>query len=236
MAHLQMNDQIKAISQKIDGLSLRERLMILVGVLVMLFVVWDNFLWQPMNAKQKNLQSQITADEQQLKLLKIQVSGITTQAEIDPNTDLKLQLANSKKSLKQLRTQVQKATADLVAPQRMAQLLESALRKHGTLELIELRTLGPAPLLGKSEEEVKSGQSKTESSRSNKESLNLYRHGFILEFEGDYFAVLKYLKTLETLDTAFFWDAVEYEVLEYPSARIRMRLHTLSLSEGWIGV
>jgi len=231
-----MNNKIKALTDKVNGLSLRERLMILVAALVMMFVIWDNFLWQPMNAQQKLLQKQISQAEQKLKLLNIQVGGVTAQAKVDPNSDLKQQLERIKLSLQQVQSQVRDATADLVAPKQMARLLESLLRKQGALRLVALRTLGPVPLIDNKAQSESGAGNPGDSKDSNDNSLNLYRHGFILEFEGDYFTVLKYLRDLEALESSFFWDAVQYEVISYPNARVRMHLHTLSLSEGWIGV
>jgi MSHA biogenesis protein MshJ len=41
---------------------------------------------------------------------------------------------------------------------------------------------------------------------------------------------------LEGLPWRIFWDSVSYEVLDYPKSIVRLKLHTLSLSEDWIGV
>jgi MSHA biogenesis protein MshJ len=49
-------------------------------------------------------------------------------------------------------------------------------------------------------------------------------------------ATLRYLQALEKLPWRFFWDSVSYQVMEYPDSVVRLELHTLSLSEDWIGV
>ena len=64
----------------------------------------------------------------------------------------------------------------------------------------------------------------------------LHRHGFALEFSGGYLATLNYLQALERLPWRFFWDSVDYEVMQYPRSIVRLKLYTLSLSEDWIGV
>ncbi len=230
-----MASKLKVLSTKIDELTLRERLMVMVAMLVLMFTAWDNFFWQPMNAEQQQLQNQLSQAEGEIKLLNVQIGGVAVRAGIDPNADLKKQLEGLKLSLQQVQKQVQAATADLVAPQQMSQLLESLLRKQGALQLIELRTLGPIALLPSTDESGAEGAG-SRVSNPQKNSLNLYQHGFVLEFEGDFFAVLAYLRALEALKSAFYWDTVQYDVITYPRARVRLHLHTLSLSEGWIGV
>ena len=49
-------------------------------------------------------------------------------------------------------------------------------------------------------------------------------------------ATLRYLQALEALPWRFFWDSVDYQVIAYPQSTVRLKLHTLSLSEDWIGV
>jgi MSHA biogenesis protein MshJ len=59
----------------------------------------------------------------------------------------------------------------------------------------------------------------------------------LVEAEGeDYLSTLRYLEAVEQLPWRLFWEGLEYEVLEYPEARIVLTVRTLSLREGWIGV
>ena len=64
----------------------------------------------------------------------------------------------------------------------------------------------------------------------------MYRHGLQLELEGSYLATLAYLKALQALPWEFYWDEVRLQVDKYPTAKITIVVHTLSLTEGWIGV
>ncbi len=48
--------------------------------------------------------------------------------------------------------------------------------------------------------------------------------------------MLAYVRALESLESDFFWEALEIETITYPRNRIRLRVYTLSLSEDWIGV
>ncbi len=52
---------------------------------------------------------------------------------------------------------------------------------------------------------------------------------------GTYFDVIHYLEQLEKV-TGFSWEQLDYKVVGYPNAEVKIKLHTISLSEGWIGV
>ena len=55
------------------------------------------------------------------------------------------------------------------------------------------------------------------------------RYQMQLQLEGSYLATLRYLRALEGLPWKFFWEGVEYEVTEHPTARITIDLYTLGL-------
>ena len=105
-------------------------------------------------------------------------------------------------------------------------LVEELLLQEPKLTLIRLQTLDAKPLLDAD------GMLQS----ADLMAAALHRHDFAIEFAGDYMATLRYLQALEALPWRFFWDSVSYEVEDYPRSLVRLRLHTLSLSEDWIGV
>jgi len=75
----------------------------------------------------------------------------------------------------------------------------------------------------------------TEAGAAEQLSPVLYRHRLQLEFAGDYLATLAYLKKLENLPRKLVWENLEIETQQYPQARVRLSVYTLSLNKGWIG-
>jgi MSHA biogenesis protein MshJ len=63
-------------------------------------------------------------------------------------------------------------------------------------------------------------------------NTKLYRHDFEVALEGNYFAILNYLKALEKLPWEFYWDMADYEVTTYPQAKITLKLHIVNTEEG----
>ena len=47
--------------------------------------------------------------------------------------------------------------------------------------------------------------------------------------------MLAYLRQLEQLPRSMVWEDVAIETVRYPETIVRLQVHTLSLTEGWIG-
>lgn len=58
--------------------------------------------------------------------------------------------------------------------------------------------------------------------------IKIFEHGVEIVFMGDYFSTMHYLKSIEKLQWKIFLDKLEYQVLEYPSARVTLNLHTIN--------
>ena len=219
-----MQDKLKVLSEKVNDLSLRERVLIFVAILVVLFQAWDSLVWRPMIEHQEQLMSQETALDKQMLQLQIDLKILTAKATRDPDKEVRQQIENLEKQLVAVNDQIKKSSESLVSPEKMAVLLEDMLIKQKGLELLSLQTHKSIPLIktGKDEPQIIKYQ--------------IYRHGFSLEFRGGYMDTLKYLEALESLDGSFFREGIDYQVTEYPDSRVMLKLYTLSLSPGWIGV
>lgn len=141
---------------------------------------------------------------------------------------LRSEIEATRERVKQRQARLADATADMISPRDMARFLEQLLMQERSLTMVRLQTLDAQPL------STNTAQAGDESPAS--QSPVLYRHAFEIAFSGGYLATLRYLQALESLPWRFVWDGVDYEVIDYPQSIVRMRLHTLSLSEDWIGV
>ena len=69
-------------------------------------------------------------------------------------------------------------------------------------------------------------------SNDKKLSIELFRHGFKLIFEGEFESTLAFLKTLEESERQFYWDELTYETKKSPSAKVELTVFILSTGEG----
>ena len=219
-----MLDKLKHIEAKIDQMSLRERILILMAILIVVFQGWDSLIWQPMLDKQYALQETEIQINSELTQTQVDMKLLTAKANIDPDRDTKKKIESLLLQLQALNKKIDETSASLVSPSEMAKLLEQLLTREKGLELVQLQTLDSIPLIPVDEK------------KKIKMSYQIYRHNFSIEFEGGYLATLRYIEELEKLPWEFFWDGIEYKVNEYPNSKVQIKLYTLSLSEGWIGV
>ena len=58
------------------------------------------------------------------------------------------------------------------------------------------------------------------------------RYELRLELQGSYLGTLRYLRALEALPWKFFWEEVNFEVMEHPKGRVTLDIYTLGLLKG----
>jgi MSHA biogenesis protein MshJ len=56
-----------------------------------------------------------------------------------------------------------------------------------------------------------------------------------IEITGKYFDIKNYLVELEIMPTTYFWRSYQYEVEEYPTARLVLVVYTLGTGQEFIG-
>lgn len=230
-------EQLKKIAEKIDSLTLRERGIVFLGLIAVMFVLWDSFFMSPLETEQKNLTSSLNKKNTERTILVTSLQDSINKSQVDPNAENILKLKELRSRLINVQAELESSTDHLVSPEDMPKILETVLHKTGGLTLLNLRSLGTTPLVDFETEEISNNNSGKDEAKLSSENIgNAYRHGLRIEFQGDYLTTLNYLKQLEELEWGFFWDNFELNVNEYPKAKASVEIFTLSLKEEWIGV
>lgn len=211
---------LRELADKIDALATRERGLLFVAILAVLIGLWSSFVLTPYQKAGKQAQTVAEGLERELEALELQQQAILARAQNDPNRALAGRANELQAALQALDVELAERTKAFIPPRRMGAVLEDLLRIQPGLELVALETLAPERI----------------ELENQPEGIALYRHGIELVFEGDYRATLRFLMMVEELPWQLFWERLDYEVEEYPKARIRLRIRTLSTQEEWIGV
>ncbi|MDX1455321.1 MAG: hypothetical protein R3217_07705 [Gammaproteobacteria bacterium] len=220
------NKRLQAFADRIDGLTLRERAAVFVGLVAVIFLAWDVFLLQPLNVESTRIANERALLQQRLVASSQRLQQILTNQSVDPNARMRAELEELGKARVILDERLAERTAKVVSPQDMASVLESVLRKQQGLELVRIESLeAEALFLGTGVDAEIDADS----------SLGIYRHGLEMRLRGSYLDFLGYVRALEAMDSDFFWEAVRIETDRYPTNDIVLRVYTLSLSEDWIG-
>ena len=206
-----------------DERSIRERIILLSCVVIVMVFLLNLLVLEPGSRQRKRVRSEMSQLQTEIDNLTIRRAKVEARRINDPDKKNREKLAALEQEREQLKQKLQTNIVTLVPPREMSDLLKSLLTQEKKLKLIRLENLPP--------EVLSLAQSKNDENAQPK----IYRHRLKMEFLGDYLTLLAYLKQLEELPRSLVWEEVEVETLEYPQAKVRLQVYTLSLTEGWIG-
>lgn len=226
-----LRTQLQQWKERFEALSLRERALVTLACVAILYLLWDNLFFTPIHKQMAATSTQLEALNSQLAELDAQIESMAgSQASEGVIIE---QIAQVETRLQQLRQQQNRLMGDFITPSTMVRVLRDLLQENGLI-LVRMESGAAQPLFADTQEQ--GAQAGTAGTGVTDTGPNIYRHSLTMELEGDYFTALKYLQALEHLPWRFYWDEIRYQVHAHPRARITITLYTLSLEEGWIGV
>ena len=243
-----MKQYWQKFAAKIDALTLRERVIIFAMLAIAVISLINNAVLDAQFAKQKQLSEQVKG--QQLQTYQIQ-SDIrqAIQGKIDPDAPNRARLTGLKRQSEQMQTALLEMQKGLVAPDKMAILLEDILKHNARLQLLSLKTL---PVTGLHEKEQPEGAQKQDNKQPGAMPApakpaastlpaagavaTVYKHGVEIVVQGEYLDMLRYMADLEAMPWQLFWGKAKLAVEEYPKATLTLTLYTLSLDKKWLNL
>lgn len=221
------------LNVKVDALSLRERVLILIAVLAVVYFIVHITLLSAVFDKQQSIKKQIRADERQSVSMRQQIQAILSNPSLDPDADNRNKLAELKEKQKLASDSLAAMHKQLVSPDRMAGLLKDVLKKNQQLKLIALKTLAPIEVKPPSTPVMVPAAI---DSTTSKAKVSLYQHGMELKVQGRYLDLLSYLRTLEALPWHMLWGRISLVADKYPQSTLTITIYTLSLNETWLSL
>lgn len=206
---------------RVDSLSLRERVLVLVALLALIGILWESLLMRPLDQSRKRLTPEVATLREEVNRINTTIEELAQQSQADPDRAVHEQVAQTRTGIADLNRQLGGLTQGLIAPEEMVQVLKQMLDKTAPLQLSSLRTLPAEPLAALVPGEVLPSQ--------------IFRHGVELELTGDYMALLTFLRSLEKMPWRLYWQTLELDVEEHPRLRVKLRAYTLGEEEAWIG-
>jgi MSHA biogenesis protein MshJ len=240
-----MNQYWQHLVTRVDALSLRERFIIFVMLVLVLITAVNAFLLNPLYAKQKILSEQIKQDRAKSTAIQQELLQKVKASAMDPDEANRAHLVQLKAQLEKMQNALVDMQKGLVPPEKMAALLEDILKHNGQLRLLSLRTL-PVTMLNEPEASAaKAGAAKTEASTASasqsasdkqqeKAAGAIYKHGVEITVQGRYLDMMDYMTQLESMPWQVFWGKAKLSVDEYPKATLTLTLYTLSLDKKWL--
>lgn len=218
----------KRLNERYAALTRRERLLVAAALVLVPLLVVETLVLDPQRARNRALERSLAQQSASVDELGSQVTSLQQRLLLDPDAGAKAEIAALKAEQQAVESELQRLGTTLVRPEEMNGVLESLLAGHAGLRLISLKTLQPQSVLGGAEAAGAAGQPAAR--------FDLYRHGVELRLEGSFADLQDYLKRLEQLPQRLLWGELQYEVLAYPKAEMRLTVHTLSADRSWLAL
>jgi MSHA biogenesis protein MshJ len=217
-------DKVRPLVERLDGSSLRERVLVFGAGVALLYVAWQWLLMEPLTARAK-VAEQHLADARRQMTMSEQIGAAAAH---DPAVEAALRNGALAARLAALDSNLNSVAHGYVAPERMTELLRSLLSEQRGLTLVSLINLPVESLSLPS-------AAKREAAIA-PDDRGPFLHPVEMVVEGDYGSVVVYLRALEALPWRIHWQRVELVAGDYPVNRVRIVIGALSLSRYWMTV
>lgn len=234
-----MKQQWTRLATRVDALSLRERIMVFAACAAAIVFLMHFFALGPQLRKQDALNAQITQQQNNIEGIDNEIRARVEAARNDPDAAVRTRLAAVRRETEELGGQLRAMQNGLVAPERMAPLLDSILRANGRLTLVSVRTLPVESVLeagrraAAAAPDAAAAPAPAAQAQPGSAGL-LYRHGVEITVRGNYLDMIAYMNALEGLPTQLFWGRAQLEAETWPASRLTLTLYTLSLDRKWM--
>lgn len=211
---------------KVDGMSLRERILIFAAAAFTLVSMLNAFLLEPLSVQQKRLSAQVMQQQERMKETQAKLNEILLAKQSDKISPQRERIAQLREQLAQGENYLNATRDKLVHPDQMAKLLEQVLNRNTRLQLVELSTLPASPFSEQTDDKTTAAL----------QERQIFKHGVRITVRGSYNDLTQYLGALEDLPTQMFWGMAKMSVVQYPKAELTLILYTLSLDKTWLQV
>lgn len=259
----QLSTQRRQLQRRFDERTPRERLMLIVAGLAAALALGDAVWISPaLGALQSaRLRAQTAQTARQNSLADLQrlqtAAGVRGQ-------QMKTELGTWRQRVREGDAALRQHEDTLIGPDRMVELLDHVLARHGNLRLRDMRSLGrsdllataatgqpmPAPAtatvtVGLSTFGAASApaagpaplpQNLASVAAGSAAPPSLYRHGVEITLEGSFGELLSYLRTLEAMPQHVLWGGLQMKTTQHPTTVMTLRLYTLSRDRTWLEI
>jgi MSHA biogenesis protein MshJ len=231
-----IKQRVLDVAARMDALSLRERGMVFGATIAVLAFAGHTVVLTPQDAKQAALRTQIEQQQAASAAIDAEITARVEGSRIDPDAQSRTRLSTMQQEMGQLGSELLALEHGLVPPERMGPLVEGILRANGRLKLVSMRTLPAEPLAapGATAATAAPAAPAAPAPAAGGDVPLLYRHGVEVTVRGNYLDMVDYMSTLDAMPTRMFWGRAQLDVETYPTARLTLTLHTLSLDRQWM--
>lgn len=227
-----MSPAIMKVMEQIDSRALRERVLIFVTALAVIFMLWSFVVQSGLDSHRASLQAEDVNLSQEQTELASKIATLTATLASDPGVAKSHELSKLNSSISEVETKLAGLSQGLISAAKLPKVLEEVLLRTKSVELLHVRTIAATEL--QLSTETHNGASGVEPTTTG--STGVYKHAVHIRLAGNYLQLIQLMTEIEALQWKFYWESLDYTVKVYPDAEIDISVFTLSSEEGQIGV
>lgn len=212
--------RLRKVAERINGLSLRERALLLLAVFAIIFLVWDFSSMQPLGQRQETVRTELQNVRQRVADLTGNLQQLAAQRGRDPDRELAAERDALQAEIDSLEARLADRHGGIATSEESVSVLAALLARRAGVDIIELENLPPGRL---------------ESAAGNPVP-GLFVHRVRLVIESDFEGIRGYLEQTADLPRGVFWESLELSIEQWPTNRIELMLYSVTLDERWLGV
>jgi MSHA biogenesis protein MshJ len=221
--------------KRLDALQERERIAVFAGAALVVLALIYLVAIEPDLERRKLLSARIADQERQVAAAQVRKQELARTLLQDPDSAVRERIAGQRRQIAEIETQLAGLQRTLVAPDRMATVLQDLVGADQRIQLISLRNLPAAPLVG---EAVQTGDKPADAAAKAATKAgdgHVYKHGVEIVVQGSYLDLLAYVARLEKQPWQVYWGKTVMSA-DYPKVVVSLTLYTLSLDKSWLVV
>lgn len=220
-------------AERIDAMSVRERVFIFSAVMIAVVALLYSFLLDPEMKKERRLSTASAQRQTEIKALEAQVAKLAASRSQDPDRARRERLQDVRGQLAEVERQISAEERKFTAPVQMKRVLDEMLARNRSVQLVGMRTLATTSI---AEARATPGAQKPAARAATPGERLIYRHGVEVTVSGSYLDLMRYLGELEFLPTQLYWSSLELDATRYPTHTLKIVVYTLSLDPAWMNV
>jgi len=237
---------------RVDALSRRERVMVLVAALVLVAFIGDAVLLASQRLQIAQLVREGARDSSDLAALNTQRAELARGLAADPDDTLRHRLEQATAGVERTDEAFQLLARSIVPPESMTHLLMQVLQQRPGITIVQVQTLAPQPLRALDAVETALPDTWTQAaSHSGSPALPgpgsglrtgpadsaarvFWRHGLELTLRGNNDELIRYLEALERAPIRVHFGSVVMDATRQADREMRLTVYTLSLERTWL--
>lgn len=214
--------RLRALGERINGFSLRERGLLFLAVLAAVFLLWDLAVMSPISERQATTQESLEEVRSRVARFNDSIQSLAREGQRDPDAELAVRQDALQDEITALEQRIGELHSGVSSPDRAVRVLARLLADRPDLTVVSLENLPSKPLLSAGLDG--GGQA------------GIFVHRVKLVVESDFDGVLGYMALIEKLPEGVYWESLRLEVPAWPTNRVEMVLYSLALNDGWLGI